>query len=115
MGQLRDRMIRDMQIRGYGEPTQKAYVIGASGIAKHFGVSPDKLKEEQIRSYLHHLIETRKLSQSYVNQVYSGLKFLFETTLKQDWGSWRIPRVKKKKKLPVVLSRNERRCWQKRL
>jgi len=107
MGQLRDRMIRDMKIKGFGEGTQKAYLFGVSGIARHFGVSPEGLSEEQIRSYLHHLIAERKLSQSYVSQVYSGLKFLFETTLKKDWVSWRIPRAQKSHKLPVVLSKGE--------
>jgi site-specific recombinase XerD len=100
-------MLRDMQIKGYGKGTQEAYLYGVSGIARHFGVSPDRLNEEQIRSYLHHLIAERRVSQSYVNQIYSGLKFLFETTLKKDWVSWRIPRAQKSHKLPVVLSKRE--------
>ena len=107
MGQLRERMIRDMQIRGYGQSTQKAYLSGVSGIARHFDAPPDRLNEDQIRSYLHHLIAERQVSQGYVNQVYSGLKFLFESTLKKDWVSWRIPRAKASRKLPVVLSKHE--------
>jgi site-specific recombinase XerD len=100
-------MIRDMQIRGFSPKTQKAYLGGVTRIAKHYRMSPDRLNEEQIRSYLHFLIEDRKLSQSYISQAYSGLKFLFETTLKQDWEAWGIPRSKKVKKLPVVLSQGE--------
>lgn len=107
MGELRERMVRDMRIRGLSVSTQKAYLGGVTRIVKHYRVSPDRLSEEQIRSYLHFLIEERKLSQSYISQVYSGLKFCFETTLKQDWEAWGIPRSKKEKKLPVVLSRQE--------
>lgn len=107
MGQLRERMIRDMQIKGYSQSTQRTYLSGVSGIARYFGVSPACLTEDQIRSYLHHLIAEREVCQSYVNQVYSGLKFLFETTLKKDWASWRIPRAHQPQKLPVVLSKRE--------
>ena len=107
MGELRERMIRDMQIRGFSPKTQKAYLGGVTRIAKHYRMSPDRLNEEQIRSYLHFLIEDRKLSQSYISQAYSGLKFLFQNTLKQDWEAWGIPRSKKVKKLPVVLSKQE--------
>jgi site-specific recombinase XerD len=42
-----------------------------------------------------------------MSQAYSGLKFFYETTLKRDWDGFRIPRVKMRKKLPVVLSQQE--------
>jgi integrase/recombinase XerD len=67
MGELRERMIRDMQIRGFSPKTQRAYLGGVTRIAKHYRMSPDRLNEEQIRSYLHFLIEDRKLSQSYIS------------------------------------------------
>jgi integrase len=107
MTELRQRMIRDMQLKGLDPDTQKAYVAGVKGIVGYYGVSPDQLGEEQIRDYLHYLITERELSQSYVSQVYSGLKCLFESTLKRDWVKWGIPRAKKVKKLPVVLSVEE--------
>ena len=107
MGELRERMLRDMQIKGFSRTTQKAYLNGVTQIVRYYRVAPDRLNEEQIRSFLHFLIEERQLSQSYISQVYSGLKFLFETTLKKDWDAWRIPRSKKVKKLPVVLSKRE--------
>ncbi len=107
MGELRERMIRDMEIKGYSPETQEAYLRNAVGFVRFFGISPTELGEEQVRTYLHHLIVERELSQSYVNQAYSGLKFLYEQTLKVDWSSWKIPRSRKAKKLPVVLSTQE--------
>jgi site-specific recombinase XerD len=73
----------------------------------HFHRSPDELGDQEIREYLHSLIKDKKISQSAVNQAYSGLKFFYETTLKRDWGGFRIPRVKMRKRLPVVLSQQE--------
>ena len=69
MSELRERMIRDMQIRGFAGGTQKAYLGGVVGITRHFNASPERLSEEQIRLYLHYLIAERHVSQSYVNQV----------------------------------------------
>jgi site-specific recombinase XerD len=65
------------------------------------------LGDQEIREYLHYLIKGKEVSQSAVNQTYSALKFFYETTLKRDWNGFRIPRVKMRKKLPVVLSQQE--------
>ena len=107
MGQLRDRMIRDMQIKGYSPYTQAAYLRGATEFVRYFHLSPEDLGQEEVRTYLHHLVIDRKVSQSYLGQVYSGLKFLFQTTMRRDWVDWRIPRARRGKKLPVVLSKEE--------
>ena len=68
---------------------------------------PEELGEQEIREYLHYLIQEKKASQSGVSQAYSALKFFYETTLKRDWNGFRIPRVQMGKKLPVVLSQQE--------
>lgn len=107
MTELRKRMIRDMRLKGLHPDTQKAYVRAVKGVVRYYRVSPDQLDEEQIRDYLHYLIAERNVSQGCVSQAYSGLRFLFESTLKRDWVAWGIPRARQKKKLPVVLSVEE--------
>ena len=49
----------------------------------------------------------RNLSTGYVNQAYSALRFFFETTLDRHWDIKHIPRAKKQKKLPVIISKEE--------
>jgi site-specific recombinase XerD len=75
--------------------------------ALHFHRSPEELGEQEMRDYLHYLIQEKKASQSGVSQAYSALKFFYETTLKRDWNGFKIPRVQVRKKLPVVLSQEE--------
>jgi site-specific recombinase XerD len=75
--------------------------------ALHFHRSPAELADQEIREYLHYLIQEKKASQSVISQSYSALKFFYETTLKRDWNGFRIPRVKMGKRLPVVLSQQE--------
>jgi len=107
MGKLRDQMEMDMKLRGMSPKTISCYLTCVKNVAVHFRKSPAELGDEEIRSYLHYLMEEKKASQSVLVQTYSALKFFFEKTLQKDWNASRIPRSKQRKKLPGVLSREE--------
>ena len=107
MGKLRDQMEMDMKLRRLSPKTIACYLACMKGVAKHFRKSPAELGEEEIREYLHYLMEEKKASQSVLVQTYSALKFFFEKTLQREWNGSRIPRSKQRKKLPGVLSREE--------
>ena len=74
---------------------------------KFFDSKADSLNTEHIRDFLTHAIDVRNLSTGYVNQAYSALRFFFESTLGRLWDIKHIPRAKKEKKLPVILSKEE--------
>ena len=59
-----------------------------------------------MRSYVYHLLDTGA-SHSYVNQCVSALKFLFLRVLKCQSPIVNLPRPKKERKLPNVLSNRE--------
>ena len=107
MGKLRDQMEMDMRLRRFSPKTIACYLACMKGVAKHFRKSPAELGDEEIRAYLHHLMEERKVSQSVLVQTYSALRFFFEKTLQKQWNAFRIPRCKQRRKLPGVLSREE--------
>lgn len=107
MGKLHDQMKRDLELKNYSPKTRSAYLASVKSFALHFHRSPAEMSEEEIRQYLHYLIEDKKASQAVISQTYSALKFLYETTLKRDWNGFRIPRSKMGKRLPVVLSPQE--------
>ena len=107
MGKLHDQMKMDLELKGYSEKTRQCYLRGVREFVRHFQCSPEALGTEEIRTYLHYLTTERQLSQSYINQVYSALRFFYETTLGRSWDVRRIPRVKRAQKLPVVLSEAE--------
>ncbi|AET67813.1 site-specific recombinase XerD [Desulfosporosinus orientis DSM 765] len=106
MSQLRNQMKSDLELKGYSPKTVRSYIKQVEGFASYFEKSPDKLGEDQIKKYLHHLI-TLKRSDSYINCAYSALKFLYQVTLKRNWNSIRIPRTKNRKRLPEVLDTSE--------
>lgn len=107
MTKLREQMKMDLELKGYSPKTQAAYLRGVQKFAEHYGQSPEWLGTNEIKAYLHHIITVSDAGNSTVDIAYSALKFLYEITLSQQWDMKKIPRTKKPKKLPVLLSPSE--------
>jgi hypothetical protein len=99
MTELRKRMIEDMQLAGHSHGTQDAYVRVVRQLAAHFGISPDRLTERQVRDYLMHLCEVRKVAKGTFQAHFFGIKFFFVNTLAYDW-----PLLTKKKSANPIAS-----------
>ncbi len=104
MTKLRRRMIEDMQLHGYSEKTQQAYLIAVKALAKHYRQSPDQLSEEEIRQFFLYLVNEKGVASGTLRIYLSGIKFFYEKTLEREWPIFELVRPKKRKKLPVVLS-----------
>ena len=102
-----DKMKMDLELAGYSPKTIKSYLMHVNHFSNHFAKPLDSLKIKEIREYLHYLITIKQVSNSYVNCAYSALKFYFQTTLNRFWDIHKIPRAKKVKKLPSVLSMSD--------
>ncbi len=107
MGYLHDQFLQELELRGYSPHTCRCYVRCVRAFVSYFKRPPQELGTEQIRTYLHYLVREQQLSQSSISQAYSALKILYETTLGRPWDSLRLPRGKKPKQLPLVLSEAE--------
>ena len=81
-----------------------------SCVSLHFGKIPTELDPEQIHDYLFYLQKkSESPSQSYFKHTVYGLRFLLKSEgLSYDFLS--LPEIKREKKLPVVLSKQE--VWQ---
>jgi site-specific recombinase XerD len=105
---LRQRMLEDMDMRGFSVKTQLSYVRSVIALSRYFGNrSPATLTDEEIRRYFVHLKVERKLARQTVTIALCGIKFFIEVTLKRDFSLTGIPVPKRQKKLPVVLSLQE--------
>lgn len=107
MGQLYNQMKMDVELKNFSPKTRTCYLTCMVNFVRHYGRSPVDLGEEEIRSYLHYLLQEKNASQSIINQAYSAMKFFYTVTLGRPWNGLRIPRSKIRKKLPVVLSPQE--------
>lgn len=107
MTPLRQRMIEDMQLRGYSARTQECYVAAVRQLAQHYHRRPDQLQEEELRQYFLYLANEKKVARATATIALCGIKFFYEHTLHQNWTTLRFVRPQREKKLPVVLSRDE--------
>ena len=107
MTPLRRRMIEDMKLKNLSTKTIDTYVSRVSTFARHFGRSPHDLGRDDVRAYLLHLVQKKKVSWSVYNQTLAALRFLYEVTLGRKDVLERIPFPKQPKRLAVVLSLDE--------
>src|SRR5437588_782181 len=107
MRELRQRMIENMQLRGYPATTQLVYMRAVRQLFEHFQCKPAQLTEEQLRDYFLYLANERKVSRSTTTIALCSIKFFYEHTMKRDWPTLHLVRPRREKKLPVVLSREE--------
>lgn len=107
MTPLRQRMIEDMQLRGFSARTQECYVAAVRRLAEHYRRSPDRITEEDLRQYFPYLANVKKVARATATIALCGIKFFYEHTLRRPWPTLRFIRPPREKKLPVVLSRDE--------
>jgi integron integrase len=104
-----DSLAAEITTRHYSRKTLKAY---ADWSRKFQGFlhnkPPGELSAVEVKSYLTHLAVTCHVAASTQNQAFNALLFLYRHILKKDFGDHKdIPRAKKSKYIPVVLSRKE--------
>lgn len=103
MTPLRKRMLAYMTIKGFAKSTKKSYISRLQLFALHYNCCPSELEEHHVSSYLRYLIE-EGVSKSTVNSSYSAIKILFVNVLGRSWDTLRLPRLKRKRTLPFILS-----------
>jgi site-specific recombinase XerD len=103
MNTLREKMLAELQLRGIRPRTQTAYLREVANLENYFNKSPEELGAEEIKEYLVHLLEDRKLSDGTYKYYVAGIKFLYRTTLNREEVVEKIKYPKAKIKLPVVL------------
>lgn len=98
-------LLQEMNLRGFSQSTVESYLYYVENFLKFVKKSPKEVNSSDIKTYLEILINSGR-SSSTLNTAYSALQFYFEKVLRRRFFV-NIPRVKKAKKLPVVLTREE--------
>lgn len=105
MCQFHDRMAEDLRLRNFSPATCRNYLLYARSFARFHQKSPEELGESEIRAFLLHQIEVKRLGHDAYRQIYAALKFLYTVTLGRPWDVVRIPHPRVQvRRLPVVLS-----------
>lgn len=104
MTPLRKRMTEELQLRNLSPVTARMYLKVVERFAKHFHSSPERLGSKEVREWLLHLINDRKVTTTTVQIHRAALRFLYSATLKQSWFDESIPLPKRIRKLPEVIA-----------
>jgi site-specific recombinase XerD len=107
MTTLRKSTLEYMQLKDYAPSTIRSYIRYLSRYSQHFGCCPSELRLQDAAQYLLYLKQERKLSASSLNAAYSALKILYVHVLKRPWDSSILPRPRRRKSLPYILSKDE--------
>jgi len=107
MGHVRDRMDADLRLAGRAESTRKDYLSCARRFVKFFMRAPDRLSEEDVRRFMLHITDERKLAVGTRLQYLGAIKFLFTVTLKRPEVVADIPWPRRKRRDPIVPTRQE--------
>jgi len=106
MSELRQKMIKMMELRNLRKNSQRSYLLAVKGLAKHYKKSPDELSKDMIEDYLLYLLNTEKRAHRGVGTVVSGLRFFYKHVVGDESRSPHY-RNGKNKKLPTVLTQEE--------
>jgi len=108
MGALRERMAVDLRLRGLSPVTQRMYLRCAERFVAYYQRSPKALGESEIRAFLDHLVQEKRVSRSTHGVYVAAVHFLYRVTLDRPWVVRRIPSPpRERERLPEVLSQAE--------
>jgi integrase len=100
-------MLDAMVLRGFARRTQETYLGAVIRLSQHYNCSADRLSDEQVRTYLLHLLQERHLARSSVNLSSCAVRFLICDVLGQSERRVQIPLGRSPQRLPELLSRAE--------
>lgn len=106
MSQLRQQMIRELQLQRMSANTVKAYTAAVEQLARYFNRCPTTISQDDVRDYLRYLIVDRKLADSTVNLRLAGIRFLYRRVIGNTDFQLKV-RSKRSGRLPQPLSRSE--------
>lgn len=95
-----------LRIKGYSRRTVEAYLYYNKNFLKLANKSPRKVTKNDISNYLNYLALRLNSAASTLNLAYSALKCYYGSQYRRKFFI-ELPRARKNKKLPAVLSRQE--------
>ena len=107
MGTIREKMVADLELKGYRPKTKKEYLRCAGNFIAHYMRPPSELGNKEIRAFLLHLLRVKKAGAPTLKMYVAAIKFLYTVTLERPEEVADIPWPQIPKPLPKVLSGTE--------
>ena len=105
-----EKAVRErLRVEHYAYRTEKTYLQWTRQfVAYHHQREPSTMGAAEVHQFLSHLALNREVAAGTQNQALNAIVFLYHKVLKRELGDiGDVPRARVKRRLPVVLSRNE--------
>lgn len=102
-----EKLELEVKILGKSPHTLSMYSFYIKKFAEFINKPPLKVTKDDIKKYLAYLRSDQKVSTSTISLVRSSLRYLFNAILSKPIVDKEFDRIKKEKKLPVVLTKEE--------
>ena len=106
MTELRQKMIRAMDLKNFTSETQRSYLTSVNGLARHYGCSPEQITDTMIEDYLLYLKNEKGNALSTCCTVLTAVRFFYAHILDKHI-SIGFSMSKTPQRLPTVLSMEE--------
>lgn len=104
-----EAMANEIKLRHYSRKTLKTYANWSRQFQRFLkNKPPQELGGDDVKAYLTYLAVTCKVASTTQNQAFNSLLFFYRHGLKREFGELKdVPRAKKSRYVPMVLSREE--------
>ena len=97
----------DLKLAGYKKRTRQSYVRAVRQLRNFWGCDLEEIEEQQVREYWLHCKDELDWMSATMRISYSGIKFFYAHTLKRDWETLKLLKIKQHVTPPTVLSIDE--------
>jgi site-specific recombinase XerD len=106
---LRQKLIDEIQLRGFSPRTQETYVSCVTGLAGFYRRAPDQINDDELKAYLLYLLREKQLAVNSLIVAVSALRFFYGHVLSRPTAAIEqaLPRMKRPVLRPKVYSVQE--------
>jgi len=106
---LKKKFIEDMQLKSYSERTRDSYLRAVRQLENFWTKAAEEIEEAQAREYFLYCKNEAKWKPSTMRIAYSGIKFFYSTTMRVEWETLKLMKIKRMTTPPTVLGVDEAR------
>lgn len=97
----------DLKLAGYKKRSRQSYVRSVRQLMNFWSCPLEEIEEQQVREYWLHCKDELDWKPATMRISYSGIKFFYQHTLKRDWETLKLLKIKRQTTPPTVLSLDE--------
>lgn len=101
------KLLQDMQLKNFAQNTCTDYFLFVKKFLDFTNKDAMSITYADIRKFIFHLKDRENKKASTINVYTAAIRFFFEYTLGYVWDSKKIPKMKRDRKLPVILTREQ--------